>query len=365
MTFKQRRRRSTSLVAGLVSVVLLNSLAACNRRPTVETLVPAEIESTVFLIGDAGEQDPRRPSLVLDSLFSQASVAPERSIVVFLGDNVYPDGIPEEGRAEYADARRRLAAQVNAVPRGARGILVPGNHDWAGEEAFGLYSIRLQERMVNSLAKGNNVRLLPGNGCPGPVVVDAGRLRLVALDTQWWLHDFIVRDSLSNCINTIGEVTNAIRQDVEQVADGRVVVVAGHHPLMTGGQHGGYCGLSGFFRRLSSLSQDILGGQNRTMRDSLASAFKNKKPLVYASGHDHNLQLLRGPEAQYLLVSGAGSPDKTECAVYLRESFYTSQHRAGFMRLDIMKGKGVLLTSFEFLGSGARDYPYSKWLELR
>ncbi|MEO7367849.1 MAG: metallophosphoesterase, partial [Gemmatimonadaceae bacterium] len=143
MTFKKLRRRSMPLVAGLVSVVLLNSLAGCNKRPTVETLVPAEIESTVFLIGDAGEQDPRRPSLVLDSLFSQASIAPERSIVVFLGDNVYPDGIPEDGRAEYADARRRLAAEVNAVPRGARGIFVPGNHDWAGEEAFGLYSIRL------------------------------------------------------------------------------------------------------------------------------------------------------------------------------------------------------------------------------
>lgn len=365
MTLRLLGRRPMPLAAGLLSVMSLSLLAACNRRPTIETLVPAEIESTVFLIGDAGEQDPRTPSLVLDSLYSQASVAPERSIIVFLGDNVYPSGIPEEGRAEYADARRRLSAQVNAVPKGAQGIFVPGNHDWAGEAAFGLYSIRLQERMITSLAKGNNVRLLPGNGCPGPAVVDAGRLRLVALDTQWWLHEFIVRDSLSNCINTIGEVTSAIRQDVEQVADGRIVVVAAHHPLMTGGQHGGYCGLSGFFRRLSSLNQDILGGQNRTMRDSLASAFKKKKPLVYASGHDHNLQLMRGPEAQYLLVSGAGSPDKTECAVYLRESYYTSQHRPGFMRLDIMKGKGALLTSYEFVGSGARAYPYSKWLELR
>ena len=362
MTGNLLRWRSPTLLAGIAAMI---SLSACHKRPPIETLTPADVETTVFLIGDAGEQDPRSPSPVLDSLYSQASVAPERSIIVFLGDNVYPDGIPEEGRAQFADARRRLAAQVNAVPKGVRGIFLPGNHDWAGETAFGLYSIRLQGRMITSLAKGNDVRMLPENGCPGPVVVDAGRLRLVALDTQWWLQDYIVRDSLSNCINSVGEVTNALRQDVEQVGDGRVVVVAGHHPLMTGGQHGGYCGLSGFFRRISSLNQDILGGQNRTMRDSLASAFKNKKPLVYASGHDHNLQLMRGPEAQYLLVSGAGSPDKTECAVYLRESFYTSQHRAGFMRMDIMKGKGVLLTSYEFLGSGARGYPYSKWLELR
>ncbi len=350
---------------GIVGALLVAISSGCAHRRPIDQVAPADIETTLFLIGDAGEQDPRLRSPVMDSLAAQAAEAPERSIIVFLGDNVYPDGIPEDGRAQYADARRRLAAQVNAVPQGARGIFVPGNHDWAGETAFGLYSIRQQGRMITTLAKGNNVKMLPENGCPGPVVVDAGRLRLITVDTQWWLHDYIVRDSLSNCINTIGEVTSAIRQDVEQVGDGRVVVVAGHHPLMTGGQHGGYCGLSGFFRRISSLSQDILGGQNRTMRDSLASAFRNKKPLVYASGHDHNLQLMRGPEAQYLLVSGAGSPDKTECAVYLRESFYTSQHRAGFMRMDILKGKGVLLTSYEFVGSGARGSPYSKWLELR
>jgi hypothetical protein len=304
-------------------------------------------------------------SPVLDSLKAQASEAPGRTVIAFLGDNVYPDGIPEEGRAEYADARRRLSAEVNAIPAGVRGIFVPGNHDWGGEGPFGLYSIRLQERMINSLARGNNVHLIPGNGCPGPTVVDVGRLRFVALDTQWWLHDFIVRDSLSNCPTTTGEVTAALRSDVEQVADGRVVIVAGHHPLMTGGQHGGYCGLSGAFRRLGATNQDILSSANKTMRDSLASAFKKKKPLVYASGHDHNLQLMKGPEAQYLLVSGAGSATKTECAVYLRESYYVSQHRSGFMRLDILKGKGVLLTSYEFVGGGRRGTPYSRWLEAK
>jgi hypothetical protein len=134
---------------------------------------------------------------------------------------------------------------------------------------------------------------------------------------------------------------------------------------MTGGIHGGYCGLSGAFRRVGGLSQDILSKANKTMRDSLASAFKNKKPLVYASGHDHNLQLMKGPEAQYILVSGAGSATKTECAVYMRESYYVSQHRSGFMRVDILKNKGVLLTSYEFVGTGRRGNPYQRWLEAK
>jgi hypothetical protein len=102
------------------------------------------------------------------------------------------------------------------------------------------------------------------------------------------------------------------------------------------------------------------------MRDSLESAFKKKPPLVYAAGHDHSLQVMKGaPNAQYLLVSGAGSEAKTECAVYMRESYYVSQHRSGFMRIDILKDKGVLLSVFDYSSSGVRGAPFSRWLETR
>src|SRR2546422_8176212 len=41
----------------------------------------------------------------------------------------------------------------------------------------------------------------PGGGCPGPRVVDlAGGVRLVALDTEWWLHDG--RDRKSTRLNS-------------------------------------------------------------------------------------------------------------------------------------------------------------------
>lgn len=344
----------------------VTAASACRSRVPIGELAPSEIETTLLLIGDAGEPDPRDTGPALDSMTAQASVAPNRTIIVFLGDNVYPAGFPEEGRAEWADARRRMEVQVNAVPRGARGIFVPGNHDWAGTGPFGLYSIRLQERVIASLAQGRDVRMLPGNGCPGPVTLDAGRLRLVALDTQWWLHSFIVRDSLSNCATDPAAVTAALRSQVAATQDGRITVVAGHHPLMTGGEHGGYCGITGPFRRFGGRSQDITSALNRTMRDSIESAFAGHPPLAYAAGHEHNLQVLRGgPTVRYLLVSGAGSEAKTACAVWMRESYHVAQRRSGFMRLDILRGKGVLLRVFHYSGSGAGGLSYSRWLEER
>jgi hypothetical protein len=354
---------------GLVSVVLA-LLVVCTmscRTAPYETPPPQEIETSLFLIGDAGAPDPRQVGAPLDSLSAQAAVAPARSIIMFLGDNVYDDGIPEEGAAEYADARRRLEAQVLAIPPGVRGIFLPGNHDWAREEAFGLYSIRRQERLIDTLARGRNIRMLPGNGCPGPVSIDIGRLRLISLDTQWWLHNYIVRDSASRCAQlTISNVTAELRRQVKAPGDERVVVVAAHHPLMTGGEHGGYCGPTGPFRRFAGRNQDIMSSANRRMRDSLESAFRESMPLVFAAGHDHSLQVLRsGRSAPYVLVSGAGSPSKGSCAVRMRESLYTSPHRSGFMRLDIMRGGGVLLRVFRFTSSGSGGVAYSHWLQPR
>ena len=51
------------------------------------------------------------------------------------------------------------------------------------------------------------------------------------------------------------------------------------------------------------------------------------------------------------------------CAVRLRESHYTSQHRAGFMRLDVMRDKGVLLRVYRYSGSGKGGVAYTRWLE--
>jgi hypothetical protein len=347
-------------------LVLAVLVSACARRVHVKDLEPNEVETTLFLIGDAGEQDPRQSSLVLDSLRRQAASAPGDPVIVFLGDNVYPNGVPPDSTLDFPDARRRLRTQVDAVPPNAKAIFVPGNHDWAQGTAYGLYAIRLEEQLLKAMARGRDIRMLPGNGCPGPVPVELGRLRLITLDTQWWLHDFIVHDSLSTCPHTTGEVTAALRSLIKSTADGRVAIAVGHHPLMTGGVHGGYCGIAGPFRRLGGQSQDILSSLNRQMRDSLQAAFSAKPPILYAAGHDHALQVMKGaPSAQYLVVSGAGSQGKTECAVYMRESYYVSQHRVGFMRVDILKDKGVLLSVFDYSGAGVPGRAFSRWLEVR
>src|SRR5688500_4611494 len=111
-------------LAGVLCMMTSATVTACRPHLRIEEIPPAQIETTLFLIGDAGEPNPRQGEAALDSLTVHASAAPGRSIIVFLGDNVYPDGSPEEGRAEHADARRRLEVQVNAAARAPRAVFL-------------------------------------------------------------------------------------------------------------------------------------------------------------------------------------------------------------------------------------------------
>ena len=381
-----RRRASRTGRVGRLALLIgaagtVGAIAAC-RGARVPTPTPQDIVETVFLIGDAGEPDPRLPATVLDSLTMHAASAGPRTTILFLGDNVYPAGTAPEIATNYADVLRRLDAQIRAVPSGATGIFVPGNHDWAdgGQGGFfgaataadGLFIIRRQTALVPQRPKnpGATVMVSPPNGCPGPVVVDRERVRLMLLDTQWWLHNYIVRDSASNdpetgcSTHTVGQVTQAIRDSLRTTRPGQAVIVAAHHPLMTGGPHGGYCGAFAIFRRWANTSQDLFGKNYTMMRDSVNAALASRPPLIFAAGHDHSLQVLEGRSSSYVLVSGAGSIGKGECAARLRQSLYVGQATSGFMRLDFAAGDSVLLRVYRY-DAHVQGEVYSQWLRGR
>jgi len=348
----------------------------------VATPNPTGVVETIFLIGDAGEPDPRLPATVLDSLAVQAAAVGSRGTILFLGDNIYPAGTADSSSVNYADVLRRLDAQIRTVPSGGTGIFLPGNHDWsdegqggffgAGTAADGLFIIRRQSALIPRRPKhpGATVMMLPKGGCPGPVVVDRERVRLILLDSQWWLHNYIVRDSISDdpengcSTHTTGEITQAVRDSLKTTHPGQSVIVASHHPLRTGGPHGGYCGAFALFRRWANTSQDLLGKSYTLMRDSLNSALKTRPPLIYAAGHDHSLQVMLGRTSSYALVSGAGSIGKGECAARLRQSLYVGQATSGFMRLDFVPGDSVLLRVYRY-DSHVEGEVYSQWLRDR
>lgn len=354
--------------------------------PPVE---PVQVETTLYLIGDAGAPALRNEP-VLRALSADLAKAPGERVIVYLGDNVYPRGIPDTGAPGRLEAIRRLDAQVDvAREAGVQAIFVPGNHDWARMGADGWNSIRRQARRIAERGGRKAIRMLPEGGCPGPAVVDVGqRLRLIALDTQWWLHAGPKPvDPTSDCrADKESEVTDSLRADLEAADTSRRVVMLAHHPLASGGEHGGYFGTRDYFfplRHVSSWlwiplpglgaiypearasgisSQDIPGGSNKRMRDALEGAMLRPKPLVWANGHDHNLQVLAGRTAKHLLVSGSGIFGHGSRVVQLSSTRFASA-AAGYMRLDILKDGRVRLAVTEVDREAQTREAYSRWLD--
>jgi hypothetical protein len=365
------------------------ALQAC--APTYRPATPAPaaaapgdaVDVTLFLIGDAGA--PAAASAgepVLTALRTQVAVAPAPTIV-YLGDNIYPRGMPDSSSGDRREAERRLGAQLQVVQlTAARGIFVPGNHDWSGGSNAGRAAVLRAEAFIT--AANAEVAMLPGGGCPGPAIVDIGTsLRLIAIDSQWWLQR---NDPGADClIKSPDDVVTAL-QTAGQSAAGRVVIVVGHHPLRSGGPHGGHFGWEAHLfplrawkswlwlplpvigsiypiARMNGVSsQDASSGAYHRMAAALDTALLQIHALVYAAGHDHGLQVIGGTNGRFLLVSGAGIYGHGARIVALDSTRYV-RRAGGFMRLDVLRDRRVRLgvTVVDEAGRGSEEF--SLWLQ--
>ncbi len=330
-----------------------------------------------YLVGDAGDPDARGEP-VLEALTADLSRSGAPATVVYLGDNVYPAGMPAAGAPDRPEMERRLRTQLRAALDGGAQhvILVPGNHDWNYAGSDGLERIREQASYAERTGQGE-VEVQPADGCPGPVVEDVGEhVRLVLIDTEWWLRDPIVNPACPAA--TMATVTDSLRA-IAGASSARRLVLADHHPLISGGVHGGHFSLRQHLfpltdlapwlwlplpiigsaypisRKLGLSDQDLSGGRYRRMRDSLTAALSAHPALLVASGHDHGLQVLQeGGAAHYQLVSGAGIYAHLGPLGHIRQTLFASPGHSGYMRLDVQQD-GRIRLAVEIVDSQGRS----------
>ena len=370
----------------------LVGLAACAGTPSPQptplpALPPQQLVLSLYLIGDAGAPDPQGEP-VLQALSRELRASSTQRVVVFLGDNVYPRGLPSPGQPDRKEAERRLEAQVAVVTgAGVRGYFVPGNHDWARHGKDGWDAIQRQQAFVDS-ASGGAALLLPEGGCPGPSVVDLGRrVRLILLDTQWWLqHGPKPLDPDSDCpADSEREMVDSLRGALTGAA-GRLVVVVAHHPFASGGQHGGHFtwqdhifplrairpwlwvplpwigSLYPAVRREGISSQDMRSTAYQRLIAALRRAFTGAAPALYAAGHDHNLQVIADGPARLELVSGGGIYGHYSAAVRIHGTRF-ARKASGFARLDVPVAGRARLAVLQVDRRGQVREVFSSWVE--
>jgi hypothetical protein len=300
------------------------ALGACQRtlpelpRQLIPEPSAADVATVVFLTGDAGDALEARSPLLWRlrgdvEAWSRQLTGDSAVIVIFLGDNVYPDGLDRSDEPAFERDSAVLQGQVNTVSgpaarQHAMAFFVAGNHDW-GDYEGGDERLKVQQEFLDRRRTGGvRVRLLPEAGQPGPAAVDVGRhLRILLFDTAWWL---LATDK--------DQKTQVFRrtEDLLRGAGARHVMIAAHHPFKSASSHGGNVqfwrtvGVKFLLSRSGALLQDHNSLPYRELLDAMKESFRVKQPLVFAAGHDHALQVIRHDEANepaYTLVSGSAS----------------------------------------------------------
>lgn len=364
---------------------LAPSLRASGPRSAPSSPFAAGVD-TLLLVGDAGAPAADEP--VLRALASEAAKGPERTLVVFLGDNLYPNGLPPEGAAPRAEGERRLAAQADAaLGAGARVLFLPGNHDWDGMGKDGLEAILRQERFL--VVRSPRLLFAPGDGCPGPLLLPTpSGVTLAVLDTQWWLQHEGPRPEGAGSPCSARDAEEAVAQ-LRSAAAASPLALLTHHPLATGGPHGARTGdwkahlfplrdahpslwvpLPGLgsawvaYRGSKGTGQDLASRRYRNLRNDLARALRERPALFQASGHDHSLQVLEAPvpEARWVLISGSGIFPSGRVVSRLPSTRYATS-RAGFLRVRLERDRSPHLDVLEVTPDGKAEERLS--LDLR
>jgi hypothetical protein len=383
---------------GLISLVAAAGLAAGCQGPWVVDPGPiaardcegaAPVSQSVYLLGDAGAPslpdedvpelvDPVLLSLHDDVAESARALGAENTLVLVLGDNVYFRGLVPPGEKDRRRGERILEAQI-AASEPARVVFLAGNHDWDVEGAAGWDHVTAQRDFLAQ--QGPRVSMQPPGGCAGPAVIDLGRhLRFVLIDPIGYSHVSEFPDQHDDVCpySTLMDAYLALAEEFQR-PEGRHVVLALHHPLITAGPHGGHFTwkqhlfpLTDFWpdawvplpvigslyplsRMLGVTTTDLSNREYQRYIRGIYRASTPWAPMLVAAGHEHSLQVHRDAVGLYYAVSGAGSVKKVDRVEPVPTEMMAIA-APGYMRLDAHSDGAVGLTVLA-IEKGERTQP--------
>ncbi len=329
------------------------------------------IQYKVILIGDAGalvsNGEPVKVGLpggnapVIQAIKKHLKLD-EKTIVVYLGDNLYKEGLPDDQTLEYQQAKAVLDSQISIIEgTGAKVIFIPGNHDWNNGGVHGYDAILREQQYIDRLSNAK-VQFYPRGGCPGPVEIPlSDDATLVVMDSQWWLHESEKPGVESDCPYKTKDEVLVQLEDILQKNSKKLVIFACHHPFKTYGPHGGHYtwkqhifpftdvnpklyiplpiigSIYPITRGIFGTIQDLPHPQYKNMVNAVTKVLKTHPNVIHVAGHEHSLQLIQDSGRNYI-VSGSGCK---ETRVNSGKNALYAERKLGFATLDITNTKNV------------------------
>lgn len=335
-------------------------LLFCLAKATTVFSQSDSLDQRIILIGDAGEQhNGVHPEI---EMIKKKFPLDKRTTVIYLGDNIYPQGLPSRYAKNYPEKKQILDSQINIV-RGtqAKAYFIAGNHDWMQGRRNGYRQVINQYHYISSLQRPN-VRYVPSDACPGPEEIRiSDKITLVVIDSQWWLHKYDKPGVGSGCeANTEAELLSVLQEIMDRNEE-KLLIFASHHPFVTFGRHGGYYNLKQHIFPFTDLNPKlfiplpVIGSIYPVARGVFGNIQDTKHPIyknfargvdsilsrhpncIRVAGHEHNLQLIEQKD-HYYVVSGAGSK---ESEITKDDDLLYSSIGTGFATIDVIRNGHV------------------------
>lgn len=332
--FDRLSLRQFSILPGIVLVLMLSGSCATQHEQFGRGIVIPEADSTsvapkhvFYLVGDAGNADREKAKFGLLFLKEHLGHAGPNATLLFLGDNIYPNGMAAEGSPERALSEEKLNNQI-VLAENFKGktIFIPGNHDWYS----GLKGLKSEADYITE--KLGKKAFLPAKGCGIDDVKIGDDIALIVIDSQWFLENWDDHPTINDdCTIKSREAFFTELEDLINKNQGKTTVIAIHHPLVSNGVHGGQFSARkmlfpfqadiplpilgsaiNFIRKTSGLNpQDIQNKKYTAMNNRIKAMVRGRDNIVIVSGHEHNLEYVDRDGIRQI-VSGAGS--KSEAA---------------------------------------------------
>ncbi|UKJ06050.1 BamA/TamA family outer membrane protein [Solitalea lacus] len=321
------------------------------------------IINRILFIGDAGKIDAQQKAVINAAV---SKIIGGKTIVFYLGDNIYPKGMELPGSKKKEDTEEILKTQYLPFQQKQTSVyFIPGNHDWDRMGAEGLLKVKRQWAFLEE-QQDTLIKMLPPNGCPGPVEILINENTVVlALDSEWWLFPYNKENPDADCECKTKDEIIAKLQELLHKHSSKNIILATHHPFYSYGNHGGYFSFTDhvfpftalnkslyiplpvigslypLLRSLLPNPEDLKHPNYENLRNRVGNVFTDYPNMVQLSGHEHGVQFIQRQNLH--LVSGSGA--KNSYAKKGGGSLFSSSS-SGFIMADFLINKDIVFTVY-------------------
>ena len=321
------QRRNNPVKKNKIITVLFNAIIMVLAFGFCPTGYAQEVEKSIFITANTWDASNTE---VLSQIIKDSKSAQNPTLLI-LG-NATPK----------TDFQNSLKKQLSVVKElGKHVIFMPGNQEWDEKGHRGVSDI---EKYVK---KNSKAKFYPEDTEP-IMHKDLGENTvLITVDSQWFLEDW----NKDTYINDDTEIQNRTLFFLEfenriKKAQGKIILVAIHHPIETKTRQGFFSNIGGFS------NQDFQNKQFRTLRNRLKTIAQGADHIIFISGQDRNLQFINDAVPQ--IISGAAGTLQNVKNVD-EDSFATAKN--GYARLDI-GSDGKVIVHFYTMENGSSKAVY-------